>query len=223
MGKLPPLIAVLLASSTAGTLAAAGNGVSTNAPAANPPARDAEPKDVDTIIIEGLNGESEMVQSLDEGITFYRRGVVVRYRDMELVATQVAFSENTGDIIADGSVRFRDERRAWTGEHLEYNYKTGLMKGENFSAGFSPYFFFFFQFDGDINAQTSTADDAFLTTDDVKNPSFRVRAKQFRVTAGKSVEAKNATIYLGNTPVFVLPYYKRTFTQHAAFWRVTPG
>lgn len=238
MRKTPRWLLLLLASSTAGTLTAGENQVtsgaappSTAAPANDPStstasdARDRaqEPIPADTVVIEGLNGESEMEHSINEGITYYRHGVIVRYDGMELIANQVALSDTTGDIIADGNVRFHDQKVSWIGEHLEYNYKTGLMKAENFRAGFSPIFSAGLSLDADTNADTYRAHDAFITTDDMKEPIFRVRAKEFRFLNGRSVEAKNATVYIGNTPVFFLPHYKRVFASHPAFWRVTPG
>jgi lipopolysaccharide assembly outer membrane protein LptD (OstA) len=244
MRNLPPLFVNLLASSAASPLAAAEGqpsapssqpaqsplspqAATSAGTAANPTAVSIAPENPQnssgTIVIEGLTGESEMVQSLDEGLTYYRHGVVVRYDDMELTADQVALSEATGDIIADGNVQFRGAKQSLSGEHLEYNFKTGMLTGNDFRAGFTPFFAGGLSLDADVNAETFRAHDAYVTTDDVKNPGFRIRAKQFRVVAGKSVEAKNATVYVEDTPVFFLPYYKRTFIQHPAYWRVTPG
>src|SRR5262249_27203177 len=145
------------------------------------------------------------------------------YRAMELVANQVALSQGTGDIIADGNVRLKNEGQYWTGEHLEYNYKTAKISAENFRAGFPPFFAGGLTLNGDVKAQEYTADGTYLTTDNVKKPQLRVRAKRFQITNGNTIEAKNVTILVGDTPVMVLPYYKRVMRQHAAYWRVTPG
>ncbi|HTG44242.1 MAG TPA: LPS assembly protein LptD, partial [Verrucomicrobiae bacterium] len=166
---------------------------------------------------------SEMEQSLADGITYFRRGVVVRYRTMELVANQVALSESTGQIIADGNVRLKNDGQYWVGEHLEYNYKAATISGENFRTGFPPFFAGGLRLDADLNGQIYSAENSFFTTDDIGQPKFRVRAKRFRITNGDTIEAKNATVVVGDTPVMVLPYYKRVLQKHSAYWRMTPG
>jgi len=229
MLNLPPFFLILLASSAAGSVAAA----EPLAEAAGAPAglsSAASPAEAlisesrgGTIEIEGVTGESEMSQDLEEGITYFRRGVVVRYPGMEMVANQVAMSESTGDIIADGNVRLQRDGQLWTGEHLEYNYKTGQVRGEDFRAGLAPFYTQGLKLEADIETKNSQAGPTSFTTDDVKDPSFKIRAKRFKVINGERIEAQQATVYLGDTPVMVLPKYTRQLRQHRAFWRMTPG
>lgn len=174
-------------------------------------------------MIEALTPESEMEHSFEEGITYYRHGVQVRHGTMELVANQIAVSERTGDVIADGNVRLRSLHQSFVGQHVEYNFRTGQIVAEDFRAGFSPLFAGGLKIEGNSDEQTGVARGTFLTTDDIEQPAFRIRAKEFRVVPGRRVDAKNATIFIGKTPVFWLPYYKRDLTRHAAFWRVVPG
>jgi LPS-assembly protein len=223
MPKLPPFFLFLLASSTAGGIAAAEQ----PAPASAAPAfseTNAELTPGNVIEIEGASGESEMEHSFGEGITYYRRGVIVRYGTTELVANQVALSEASGDIIADGNVRLQNEAQHWAGEHLEYNFRTGKIHGENFRTGFAPFFAQGLQLDGSTDKTGEyVARQTFITTDDIKNPGFKIRAKSFRIINGERVEAKDATIYIGDTPVMRLPFYRRTLQTHESFWRLTPG
>lgn len=223
MRNLPPFFLFLLASSTAGNLAAADAVATAEAPGASPPVPEAQPEESDTLTIDSLTDQSEMVQSLEEGITYFRYGVVVRYQAMELVANQVALSEATGDIIADGNVRLQNAGQYWVGEHLEYNYKTGQIKGENFRAGFPPFFAGGLSLGGNLNAQDYEANETFFTSDDIEEPAFRVKAKQFRVIGGKRIEAKNASVVIGDKTAMVLPVYKRDLEKHQTYWRVTPG
>jgi LPS-assembly protein len=224
MRSVPPFFVFLLASSTAASFAAesdlptaqaasGGEGAGSNpvTPASN------------DVIIEGLTDQSEMVQAFDEGITYFRHGVVVRYRGMELVANQVAMSESTGDIIADGQVRLQNEGQYFIGEHLEYNYKTGQMRAENFRAGVAPFYSGGLTLEGNFETHNYSAGNTFFTTDDIKEPAFRVRAKQFRLIDGQRVEARNATIVMGDTSTIPVPYYKRELKKHDTYWRFTPG
>ncbi len=237
MRGLPPSLLFLLAGSTAGSLAIADElSPATNVVAnpLNPAASTAPPSATaqnfqpasdaaETVQIEPLTAQGELEQSFADGITYFRHGVVVRYKQMELVANQVAISEKTGDIIADGNVRLKNEGRLWTGEHLEYNYKTRVVSAENFRAGFAPFYAGGFKLEGQPDSKEATARDTFLTTDDIKKPVLRVQAKKFEIKNGNSVEAKNATVYVGDTPVMILPRYKRSMEKHDAYWVVTPG
>ena len=139
------------------------------------------------------------------------------------VANQVALAEGSGEIIADGNVRLKHGAQIWVGEHIEDNYKTRLISAENFRAGYPPFYTRGLRLEGDMNGEKYTAEDAILTTDDIKKPRFRIRAKRFVITDGKTIEAKNAAVLVGNTPVFVLPEYKLTLQGHEAYWKVTPG
>ena len=226
MRSLPPFFVFLLASSTASTLAADAD------PAGTPPAgtgaaesqgTEGQTQGTDTVVIESLTEKSEMVQAFEEGITYFRYGVVVRYRGMELVANQVAMSESTGDIIADGQVRLQNEGQYFVGEHLEYNYKTGQIRSENFRAGIAPFYTGGLTLSGNFNTHNYSAQNTFFTTDDSKEPVFRVRAKEFRMIDGKRVEARNATVVMGDTSTIPLPLYRRELKKHDSYWRLTPG
>lgn len=174
------------------------------------------------VIIESLTkGEVEHV--FDSGFSFFRHGVVVRHGTMELVANQVALSESTGDIIANGNVRLLSEGQYWTGEHLEYNYETGRIRTEKFRAGVHPIYIEGEGLEGNFQERSMSVTNAFVTTDDVKNPNYRIQGKEFRVRAGKTIEARHVRLYFGGTPAVYLPYYHRNLERHRTYWRFTPG
>lgn len=192
-------------------------------PPTAPPANPVPPAAKPEVIIENLSDHSEIEFDDNDGIWFGRYGVIVRYGTIELTANQIALSETTGDAIADGNVRLRDGAQSWVSDHLEYNLKTGQMKGESFRAGVAPFFASGLTLEGDTQASDYIARQTSITTDDVKRPLFRIKAEQFRVRPGKEIEAKNAKVYLGDTPVMILPRFHRSLQQHDAYWRVTPG
>src|SRR5688572_7894644 len=96
MRSLPPFLYFLLASSTAGAVAAAEQPALAVPDQAAQPPTDAQPQESNTLTIEPLTDDGAVVQDFKEGITYFRHGVMVRYRSMELVANQVAMSEATG-------------------------------------------------------------------------------------------------------------------------------
>ncbi len=209
-------------------MAAAENSPSLSATnfVADPPPKETQLPDAvknDEVEITNLSDQSELEYNSTDAIWYGRHGVKVTYQGMVLVANQVAMSEATGDVIADGNVRFENQKQYFVGEHVEYNFKTGQAVTENFRLGVSPFFGEGLKLKGNVQEKNLTLGNAFFTTDDVKDPDFRIRAKEFKAVMGKYLSAKGATLYLGKSPVMYLPYYKRDLTKHETFWKVVPG
>lgn len=223
--RLPPYLYLLFASSTAAAFAAdQAEPASVAVPIGDAP-QENEPgvQAPENLIIEGLTDQSTTEMSFDDGITYFRYGVVVRGRGVEIVANQVALSQEVGLIIADGQVRIQSEGQYFVGDHVEYNYKTGQVRAENFRAGVAPFYTGGLTLNGNFETHNYSAGDTFFTTDDLKEPAFRVRAKEFRVIDGSRVEAKDATVVMGDKGTIPVPYYKRELRKHDTFWRFTPG
>lgn len=175
------------------------------------------------IIIENLTEQSEVEANFEEKVYVGRYGIKAQYRDIRIVANQIVISEVTGDVIADGNVRLVEPGQHWQGEHLEYNFKSREMKAGEFKAGFSPLFVKGLSLDGGAARDTYEVQGAELSSDDISEPFFKVRAKKLRIRVGHSVSATSATLYLGKTPVMWLPSYERNLRQHEAYWSLTPG
>ena len=62
-----------------------------------------------------------------------------------------------------------------------------------------------------------------MTTDDVSNPAFRVRASKVKIVPGQYVEMWNAVLWAEGVPVFYFPFYKRNLGEHANNLNVLPG
>jgi LPS-assembly protein len=192
-------------------------------PAAQPFDSQAPLPEEDTITIENLSDHSEVEYHSEEDLWYGRYGILVRYRDVEVIADQAVLSEETGDVIANGNVRLRSAAQYWTGEHLEYNFRTGKIKSTEFRAGYPPFFIKGLALDASSDEQTYVAAPATVTSDDVKEPTFKIRAKKLQVRLGKAIHATGATLYLGNVPAMWLPVYTRSLERHRAYWRLTPG
>src|SRR5438046_522904 len=70
---------------------------------------------------------------------------------------------------------------------------------------------------------TYTATNAFVTTDDVQKPGFRVRARRLTIVPGKYFVARDAVLYFGKVPVFYFPFYRRHFDRAQNSFEFTPG
>ena len=172
-----------------------------------------------------LPGVAEGKVDYDEktGLATGTNGIYVHYGTAVLTADNIAVNIKTGDALADGHVRIESGDQLWVGEHIRYNFKTKQMQSEQFRTGKSPVFASGTQLTGDKSNNVYTAHSAFVTTDDVSDPLYRVRATRIKVIPGKSVQMWNAVLYLGDVPVFYFPYYHRNLGPHANNYTVTPG
>jgi len=210
---------LVLALLMAGTLAAdaqtppASSEVSTNAPS-------------DIIDIRSLNPDFLFDLDLQTGVVSATNGVQILFRDATLTARHIRLDQDHGEALAEGAVSLERGAQSWTGERLLYNYRTGAMQADDFKLGNPPVF---------LSGQRALTlepvgtnrvyalTNAFVTTDDLAQPGYRIRAKSVTVREDRRITARNATLYLGNTPVFYYPYYTRRLGEHPVRWVMTPG
>lgn len=186
-------------------------------------ARDAAPSEVS---VEGGDGLSiDNANHIDTATN----GIVVNYTDASgltiLTAKKGRVDENTGDILAEGSVRIQHENETFIGERVHFNYLTRELETDVFRMGQTPIYVQGEQVSG-VGVGTNgiyQGTNAIITTDDYATPSQRVRAKRFVIVPGKYVEARDATLYIGNVPVFYFPYYRRSLVADPNTITFLPG
>lgn len=171
--------------------------------------------------LESQTGDIEY--DFQTGTFVATNGVMVRYGEAVLVAERAMVNQETGEALAEGRVRVQQGEQIWAGEHIRYNFHTRQMEAEHFRTGRSPVFAAGEALTGDLTNEVYTASNAYITTDDVAEPATKVRAKSIKIIPGKSFEARNAVLYVGNLPVFWLPYYKRSLAMRANNFNLTPG
>ena len=76
---------------------------------------------------------------------------------------------------------------------------------------------------GNITNQVWTTSNTIVTTDDYAKPVYRIRARTITIVPGKYFEAREATLYLGPTPIFFWPYYRRNLGKHPDNFEFVPG
>lgn len=162
------------------------------------------------------------------GMFVATNGVQVTYGDAVLTADAAQGNVTTGDVLAAGHVRILWDELVWAGDSIRLNFKTRQMQAEVFRAGRAPVFAAGEQLGvenlgGELTNNIYTAQNAFVTTDDIANPAERVRASAIKIIPGKSIEARNAVLYLGNVPVFYFPYYKHRLDGNENRFDFTPG
>lgn len=175
---------------------------------------------------ESLTDKGEFVYDFANGTASTDKGGRVKRGTTVLTANRLSISQKTGWAVAEGAVTLEHEGALWKGEKLEYNFQTKEMKAEEFKTGMTPYYAGGFALSGDASVQTNqvyTSYYSYFTTDDLADPGYRLKAKQLTIVPGKYIEAKGATVYLGEVPVFYWPYYKRHLDRHPNNLVLTPG
>jgi hypothetical protein len=151
-------------------------------------------------------------------------GICVQYGETVLMADSVSVNRETGASVADGHVRIEQQGgQIWIGDHMDYNFKTHQMQSEEFRTGRPPIFADGKELDGDTSNKTYTARHVFVTSDDVSDPSVRIRASRVRIVPGKYIEMWNAVLFVDGVPAFYFPYSKRNLGPHANNWNFLAG
>jgi LPS-assembly protein len=179
-------------------------------------------------LIIDASKEGEFTYDPRTGMASYTNGVLVRFGGGALSADKVSINDQTGDIIADGKVHIQQNDMLWAGEHVLFNFKTRQIVSEEFRAGKSPVFAEGMGLHGFITNNSPTnqlyfATNSFITGDDYAKPAYRIRAQRIKLIPGKRIEAYNATLWLGDVPVFYFPYYSRNLGDRANNYTFTPG
>jgi lipopolysaccharide assembly outer membrane protein LptD (OstA) len=159
----------------------------------------------------------------DTGLAIATNGIVAKYAGAVLTARRAEVNQNTGEVKAEGNVRLERAGQIWAGDYLEYNFKTGRMRGQTFRTGAPPVFAQGNLLLGDTKSKVYVGAGGYITTDDVKNPGYKVRARRIVVVPGQYVEAWHAVLYLREAPVFYFPYYRHSLKEQRNHISLTPG
>lgn len=149
--------------------------------------------------------------------------IFIKYGTSTLMADNATVNQQTGQVVADGHVRIETGGLVWVGEHMRYNFITHQMQSEEYRAGKPPVFAAGHELEGDVSNQTYTARHVFVTTDDVSNPAYRVRASRIKIVPGKYVEMWNAVLYAEGVPTLYFPYYRRNLGENVNGFNFVPG
>ncbi len=172
-----------------------------------------------------IDAESGVDMDLNTGMVVATNGVVVKYGDAVLRANKATVNQNTGEVVAEGSVGLQAQGQVWLGESLQYNFHTGKIVGQGFRGGNGLYFSKSDAFVGDQKAGVYVGANSMVTSDDYDKPTYRINAKTIVIVPGEYIEAKQATLRLGNSkiPVFYFPYYRASLKGDGPRWEITPG
>lgn len=167
--------------------------------------------------------EHSLVVDLTGGTISYTNGVTVRYGDAVLTAKRARLDQQSGEVQADGGVRLQQGTEVWYGERIQYNFKTRKILATEFEAGQPPFFVKGSALSGDQVNDVYVLADGVVTTDDYEQPGYHIRTKSLTISPGNYIEARDAVLYLKNTPVFWFPKWRRNLKRHPSHWVFVPG
>lgn len=173
--------------------------------------------------IEALGSGGGVIYDFRTGMATATNGVLVRYGTAVLTAEQVAVNQASGEVIAEGRVRIQQDDQIWASEHIRYNFLTRRMQSRQFRTGKPPVFASGENLEADLTNRVYTATNALITTEDFSQPLLKLRARSIRIIPGEKVVARDATLYVGQVPVFYFPYYSRKLGPRSNHFTFTPG
>ena len=189
------------------------------------PSLQAQEKEETQLFVDGITTQSEIYRDY-RGNIVGTNGVAVRFGPTVLVANAVNIDENTGAVQAQGNISIQRENYLWRGEQVQYNLRSREIITGPFRAGFPPFFTGGDELasaPGEGTNRVYSAKNGYFTTDDIQNPSYRLRAEKLRIIPGQSLVAHNATLYLGHLPIFYFPYLHRRLDGIPNNFTFTPG
>jgi LPS-assembly protein len=178
----------------------------------------------DSVLRIRAQGENaELIDGETTTVLSHTNGVELTYQDVVLTATRISVNKQTSNVLAEGTVRLQRGSNYWTSEVLEYNFATKDISAQQYRTGVPPLYVSGFGLSTYSNRTVYTSTNAFITTDDNSHPGYRIKAKEVIIKPGEYVEAKGATFYVGDVPVFYLPHYRRDVQHPPQWFSVVPG
>lgn len=111
------------------------------------------------------------------------------------------------------------------GERAVYHYEEKFLDTSGLRASLDPILLEAGKFTVETqgNKQVYTGHDAGITTHDVENPDYWIRAGETRVYPGEKVIFKDMKIYAGDVPVLWLPYLSQTLDPNLGYHALPGG
>jgi len=184
--------------------------------------------DEPSLTVEGTTPDSKVEWSAGTKTSTASNGVKVRFSHPVhgqgvLMADNAEVDYEQWEILASGRVRIQRDDMVWASENIRYNIRTRKMDTVQFRAGKSPAFASGQNLTADVSNQTYSARSAVITTDDIADPTTKIRASSIKIVPGKYFEARNAVLFVGNVPMFYFPFYTQRLDGKGNQFHFVPG
>ena len=142
---------------------------------------------------------------LNQGVAIAEDNVQIHYGDYSIFCDYAEYNPETRDVLLVGNIRVYTPDQILTGQRALFNLETKQMRALEFSGSEYPMYFRAFNFRS-VNPKEFHIRRASVTTHDSSQPDFRVRPRSMRFYPNSRVILTNSILYVGQTPVFWLPY-----------------
>ena len=156
----------------------------------------------------------------EDGVALAENNVQIHFRGTDIYCDYAEYNPETREALLVGNIRIYHEGQILTGQRAVYNLESKQMRALNFEGGDEIIKFSTLS----LRAPTMKkfrAKSLTLTTSDSSQPDYRFKAKGARIYPDDRVILSNATIYIGETPVFWLPYLYAPIGDTG--WQIKPG
>lgn len=157
-----------------------------------------EPVVVNGDHVEYLQNEKKVIGTGNVSIT---------YRDIVLTCDRIEVNLATHDAKAEGNVNITQKGAYFIGDKIDYNFETRAAVIDYGYINARPFY-------GRAESLSKVAGkDEFgltngnLTTCDLDKPHYRIQAERVKIYLDDKVVANNVVFYVGDLPIFMLPYY----------------
>ncbi len=161
------------------------------------------------------------------GIATATGDVEIQYGDTEIRAGRADYNSNTGDVMARDNVTVWKGGITYKSDSIVYNIKTGELTGNvirsSLGKGSGALLYTTDKFETETKfIERIDGDNAYITTHDLADPNYRVRAKHITIYPDDRIVMKKVTLYVGDTPVFWIPYISQPLNDEVGY-TFTPG
>ena len=172
---------------------------------------------------EPITVNGDKVEYLQEKkVVTASKNIVVTYKDVTMTCDKITVYLDTKEGIAEGNVKITQKGGHLTGEKIIYNFeqKTGhIVDGYVNSA---PFYGKAQEMDK-VSEKQVNLKRGYVTTCDLEKPHYRIQSRQIRIYMDDKIIAKHILFFVGDVPVFYLPYYIQPIKERSAHITVIAG
>jgi len=139
------------------------------------------------------------------GVAIAEDNVQIHYGDYSIYCDYAEYNPDTRDVLLVGNIRLYTPTEVLTGQRALFNLETKQMRALEFSGSHAPMLFHASSLKAP-SLREFRITDALMTTDDVSNPDYHVKAKAVRIYPDSRVVFMNTTVYIGKIPILWFPY-----------------
>ncbi|MGM0380375.1 MAG: LptA/OstA family protein [bacterium] len=170
-----------------------------------------------------LEEAEHMDWNMRRGILTARGNVRARWGQRHIYADKVYYHEGKQQLVLKGNARLiLDGKSQVKGDYIRIDLADDEVETEKIIGEFEPWFLRTAEVKGEIDTHL-VAPSASLTTCDLENPHYRIRAGEFHLYPGDRLVGYNVVVSIGRVPVFYLPWMMVDLKHRFSRWKINPG